>query len=187
MAPSFAAIKALLVPSEGNIPHMYLDNVGKVTIGIGNLISSAAYACTLSLVNRTTSKAATNQEITADFDAVSKQPRGLAPARYRPFTALDLPSSAIDLLFQNRVQEFLRLLKVSYPKYDFYPQSAQLALMDMGFNLGVSGLKSTWPKLNQAIDKQDWKAASLSCFRPQVNIMRNAEVKRLFEKAATEG
>jgi GH24 family phage-related lysozyme (muramidase) len=37
MAPSFAAIKALMVPSEGNIPHMYLDTAGKVTIGIGNL------------------------------------------------------------------------------------------------------------------------------------------------------
>jgi len=186
MAPPFAAIKALLVPSEGNIPHMYLDTAGKVTVGIGNLISNAAYACTLSFVNRATSKTATSQEITVDFDAVSKQPRGLAAPKYRQFTALDLPGSAIDLLFQNRVQEFLRLLKVRYPKYDFYPQSAQLALMDMGFNLGVSGLKNTWPKLNQAIDKQDWTSASTNCFRPQVNLVRNAEVKRLFEKAAVE-
>jgi hypothetical protein len=98
-----------------------------------------------------------------------------------------LPSAAIDSLFQNRVQEFLRLLKINYPKYDLYPLPAQLALMDMGFNLGVSGLKSTWPKLNQAIDAQDWKAASVSCYRPQVNAVRNAEVKRLFEKAAAEG
>jgi len=186
MAPPFAAIKALLVPSEGNIPHMYLDTAGKVTVGIGNLISNAAYACTLSFVNRTTSKAATRQEITADFDAVSKQPRGLAAPKYRPFTALDMPSPAIDLLFQGRVQEFQRLLKIQYPQYDSYPQSAQLALLDMGFNLGVSGLKNTWPKLNQAIDKQDWKSASTNCFRPQVNAVRNAEVKRLFEKAALE-
>ena len=52
--------------SEGSIPHMYLDTVGKVTIGVGNMLPTVASAKKLAFVNRITKKKATDKEIDAD-------------------------------------------------------------------------------------------------------------------------
>jgi GH24 family phage-related lysozyme (muramidase) len=185
MAPTFDEIKVLIAPSEGNIAFMYLDTKGYVTVGIGNMLPSASEAVKLSFVNRTTKNKATPAEITADFDAVSKQPKAMAANYYRQYTKTDLPDIAINLLFSDRVDQFQGALKAAYPKYESYPEGVQLALLDMAFNLGVSALKSPvkWPKLNTAIANEDWTAASVECYRPDANAIRNAKIKALFEDA----
>ena len=38
MALNFEEIALHMVPFEGNVAHMYLDTVGKVTVGIGNML-----------------------------------------------------------------------------------------------------------------------------------------------------
>jgi GH24 family phage-related lysozyme (muramidase) len=186
MSPTFDEITLLISPSEGRISHLYLDKVGKVTVGIGNMLPNAAAACALPFVNRTTTNRATPAEITADFQAVSAQPWPRAARFYSTFTRLDLPNVEIDQLFRERVQGFQDELRGHYPDYDSYPGSVQLAMLDMAFNLGTWGLKKTWPRLNTAIDAEDWAAAALECNRPQANPVRNAAVKELFEKAAEE-
>jgi len=50
-------------------------------------------------------------------------------------------------------------------------------MLDMAFNLGTSGLKNTWPRLNAAIDAENWAQAALECNRPQVNPTRNATLR----------
>jgi len=186
MAPTFDEIKVLIVPSEGNISFMYLDTRGYVTVGIGNMLPSGSDAVELPFLNRTTQNKATSAEIAADFDAVSQQTKGMAANYYRKYTNTDLSDVAINNLFRNRVYEFQQALAVAYPIYDSYPNSAQLALLDMAFNLGVGALKAKWPKLNAAIASADWEGASVESFRPEAKATRNAKIKALFEDAAAE-
>jgi GH24 family phage-related lysozyme (muramidase) len=59
--------------SEGSIPHMYLDTVGKVTIGVGNMLPNVAAAQKLAFVVRTTKKKAIKDQIETDFEAVKNK------------------------------------------------------------------------------------------------------------------
>jgi GH24 family phage-related lysozyme (muramidase) len=186
MSLKLADIKRHLVPYEGNVSHLYLDTAGKVTVGIGNLLPTAAAAKVLGFVHRITNAPATVAEIQTDFDSVSKQAGARPAAYYRRFTSLDLPPLDIDKLFAVRVAEFQSQLLTSYPRWDGYPPSAQLALLDMAFNLGTFALKNRWPNLNRAIDAQDWAQAANHCIRPQSHAARNDATVALFRKAADQ-
>jgi GH24 family phage-related lysozyme (muramidase) len=186
MPPTFEEIKMLIAPSEGNVSHMYLDTTGNVTVGIGNMLPDASAACALAFRNRTTGNKASAAEITADFRTVSAQPDSRPARFYRPFTKLDLPDVEINQLFRERVSGFQQELRGSYSDYDSYPSSVQLALLDMAFNLGTGGLKNKWPKLNKAIDEENWATAALESFRPGASPSRNSAVRGLFEAAAAE-
>jgi GH24 family phage-related lysozyme (muramidase) len=184
MALTFDEIKLFIAPFEGNIPHMYLDTEGFVTVGIGNMLPSSDAASALAFTNRATQNPATKEEIKTDFDSVSAQEKAKAAKYYRQFTKLDFPDIEVNRLFQIRVAEFQKQLRQAYSDHDTYPDPAQLALLDMAFNLGTGALKKKWPKLNQAIDKQDWVDAAEQCNRPGANAVRNAGTKALFEQAA---
>lgn len=184
MEPTFEEIKLLVVPFEGSISHMYVDTEGYVTVGIGNMVPNASAACRPAFLNRTTKNPATASEVKADFEEVSKQPKGNAARWYRPFTTLDLPDVQVNQLFRTRISEFRGQLRKAYPRYDTYPNSAQVAMLDMAFNLGTGALKKKWPKLNAAIEELDWAAAAENCVRPKANPVRNEVVSALFRRAA---
>ena len=173
-------------PFEGNISHMYLDTEGLVTVGIGNMLPNAQAACALAFVNRTTAAPATIAEIVADFERVTLQKKGMRASSYRAFTELDMSPAQIDTLFNRRVDEFVGQLQTHYVGFSRFPPSAQLAILDMAFNLGASAVKKRWPKLNQAIDRGDWAAAAVECVRPGANPARNEGTIDLFRKAAGE-
>jgi GH24 family phage-related lysozyme (muramidase) len=184
MPPTFDAIKQLIAPSEGSKSFMYLDTKGLVTVGIGNMLPSAAAACALAFVDRATQARASSAAIEADYQAVSQQSKAKVANFYRQFTKLDLPDAEIDRLFAQRVAGFQNELRSKYAAYDTFPDSAQLAMLDMAFNLGTFALKNKWPKLNAAIDSGDWSAAATECIRPEANAARNAATVALFQQAA---
>ena len=184
MALTFDEIKLFIAPFEGNISHMYVDTEGYVTVGIGNMLPSSDAAAALAFTSRATKNPATKVEIKADFDSVAAQEKGKAAKYYRQFTKLDFPDVEVNRLFQIRVADFQKQLRQAYSDYDAYPDPAQLAMLDLAFNLGTGALKKKWPKLNQSIDKQGWADAAEQCNRPGANAVRNAGTKALFEKAA---
>lgn len=186
MALKYEDIKKHMVPHEGNIPWMYLDTVGKVTVGIGNMLPDVASAQALSFVNRTTKSAATKDEIKADFEAVSKQLMGQAAKKYKDQTKLDLPDLNINELFKARIAEFTKQLTKYFPDYDKFPDPAQLAILDMAFNLGAPALDKKWPSLKKAVLAQDWVEAEKQCNRTTCNAGRNDSTKALFREAATQ-
>src|SRR5205807_514531 len=134
--------KLFVAPFEGNIPHMYVDTKGYVTVGIGNMLPNVTAARLLAFVNRTTKNAASADDISADYKAVSTQPKAKAARWYRQFTRLDLPDVAVNALFRARIDDFRKQLIKSYPRYESYPDAAQLAMLDMAFNLGTTALKT---------------------------------------------
>lgn len=164
--------------SEGEISHMYLDTVGAVTVGVGNMLPSVAAAQQLAFVHRGTNKAASKDEIKADFEAVKKRPKGLKASAYKEHTKLDLPGSDIDTLVDSRISEFKSQLRLKFPKFDSYPTTVQFALVDMAFNLGISGLVNKFPSFKKAVEAEDWTKAAAEANRPQVSVTRNATVKQ---------
>lgn len=184
--PGWQDFKRELKASEGVVSHMYLDTVGKVTVGVGNMLPNSSAAQKLEFVDRKTRKRATPGEIKADFDAVSKRPKGLKATAYLPHTKLDLPPAAIDSLLDSRITEFKRELKLKLPKFEQFPLTAQFALLDMAFNLGMSGLFTKFPKFIKAVEAEDWAGAAKESNRPQVATSRNTTVKKWLEEAAKE-
>ena len=104
--------------SEGSISHMYLDTVGKVTVGVGNMLPDVASAQKIAFTDRKTLKAATKEEIKAEFDKVSKLTKGLIASSYKKNTTLDLSSTTIDSLLDSRIEAFKKELKQKFPSFD---------------------------------------------------------------------
>jgi GH24 family phage-related lysozyme (muramidase) len=187
MKLSFDAIKAHIVPHEGVVSHMYLDTVGKVTVGVGNMLPDGRAAEALPFVDRVSSAPATAAEKRADFEAVLRQPKARPAKLYKPHTKLILPDDAIWQLLERRVEGFERQLVGIFPQFPSFPETAQLALLDMAFNLGAGALDARWPSLKQAALAQNWHAAELECNRSTSSRVRNNATRELFRKAVGQG
>jgi len=177
---------ALLKEGEGAISHMYLDTRGNVTVGVGQLLSTVDSAKKLRFTVRISNKLATAAEIETDFNTVKKQRAGALAASYKQHTKLDLPTSVIDALLGTRIQEFESQLRTSLHEYDRYPPDAQLAILDMAFNLGTNGLISKFPRLVAAIREKDWNECASLSNRVGIGAARNEKTKQLFLAAAAE-
>lgn len=182
---TWADFKKEIKVSEGSISHMYLDTVGKVTVGVGNMLPNFTAAQKhVFVVRATPAKKATKAQIKTDFETVKKQTKGLKASSYKKHTLLNLPTTAIDKLLDTRISGFKKELKVKFPKFASYPLTVQFALTDMAFNLGTNGVVTKFPTFTKAIKAEDWKKAAAQSNRPQVSKSRNATVKKWLLDAA---
>lgn len=169
---------------EGVVSHMYLDIVGLVTVGVGFLLRNPEDAVALKFVSRTTGKAATAEEKRRDWAAVSRQEKARRADFYKKFTQLDLPADQIDKRLELLIGEFSGSLRSQFPKFDQFPATAQIGLLDMIYSLGPSGFFKGYPKMCAAVARDDWKAAAEECERGGVAPSRNADCRQLFLDAA---
>ena len=183
LASERQTLRDKLTEYEGNIPHMYLDAKGYVTVGVGHLLSTVAAAQKLPFMDYKTKKKATAEEIMADFEAVFKLPKAMLATFYKPHTKLVLTQSEINALTESHIDNFHRELKRMYLAFDQLPKGVRLALFDMIFSLGMTRLRTKFPELNKAIKSKEWQKAAQESNRPDVNLLRNRYVKNLFEKA----
>ena len=169
---------------EGFADHMYLDSKGYVTIGVGIMLASAdaAKSSGITFTNRETSKAATPDEIAADFDSVKKAPKGMfPPSKYEQFTKL-YASSGLDNVLKQSLNTAKNDAKSFFPAFNSLPESARWALVDMAYNLGGAGLKK-FAKLKTALDtavkskkQEDFEAAAKESKRNGIQSARNAAI-----------
>lgn len=167
---------------EGRVSHMYLDTKGLVTVGVGKMLPNVKAAQALSFVRRSDSAAASADEIKADFEAVSKQPKAQLAGSYKKHTALDLPDAEIDQLLKTVVEGFESDLKANFAGYDNYPAPAKRALLDMIYNLGKGGLLE-YKKLKKAVEGGRWKDAAKQCHRHGPSQERNDWTRDRFLEA----
>ena len=169
---------------EGNIPHMYLDTTGLVTVGIGHMIPNLHWAQQIPFVGRATGAPATADQIAADFQAVAAAPKGQAMTVYQRITVLNLQDGWAVADAAERLQnEFLPALKIQYPNYDTYPQTVQEALLDMIYNLGAGGL-AKFGRLKAAVQAGRWQVAAQDCHRMGIQQARNDWTAAQFLAAA---
>ena len=87
--------RAHIKHGEGSINHMYLDTVGKVTVGVGNMLPNIESAKALPFVLEDSSKPASQEDIKNDFENVSEQQLGMFAQRYHNYTKLVLTEKDI--------------------------------------------------------------------------------------------
>ncbi len=163
---------------EGAIPWMYLDTRGYVTVGVGLMLPDAAAAQKLPFVIG--SRAATADEIAAEYARVEAMPMGRPALHYRLENGLVLEKAEIDSLLRTVLAGFEGELRAKLTGYDGFPDSVKLALLDMAYNLGPMGLLHGYPTLIGAVEAGNWAKASSSCFRHGPGAARNQWTQQMF-------
>jgi GH24 family phage-related lysozyme (muramidase) len=169
---------------EGNIPYMYLDTAGNVTVGVGKLLSNVNAATTLPFLKKSDATAASTANITTEFGTVQGLEVGHVASYYDQFTTLRLKQPDIDSLLTTDLNGFEQQLATNFSEYDNFPASAQEGLVDMVFNLGIGSLINSFPTFTAAVRAKDWNKAAAECHRQDISDERNDFVKELFQKAA---
>ncbi|MEQ9331662.1 hypothetical protein [Thalassobaculum sp.] len=177
--------------NEGNIPWMYLDTRGNVTVGIGHLLASAADAAELPFVDRKSGVVVAETQIRADFNVVQDAQRWVGkPARaFRKMTKLDLPYDATVELFSKDFDRILRRTRAVFRavggSFDGYREPAQLAVLDMAFNLGPDGLYREFKTFrNKGLEFRDYITAAMESHRRGISEERNARTRNLLLQAS---
>lgn len=166
---------------EGVIAHMYLDSEGFVTIGVGHLLANAEAAISLALINKQTEATASEAEKKQEWNTINGKESPKKASFYEPFTKLKLKTTDIETLLKADLEGLEKDLKDIYSQYESLPQAAKEGLLDMIFNLGKNGLKTKFPKFNQAVNAQDWATAAKECKRGGISDERNTAIRTLFE------
>ncbi|WP_321471170.1 hypothetical protein [uncultured Paludibaculum sp.] len=175
-------LKARLREHEGVIPHLYLDTLGLVTCGVGHLVALPEHLDAVAMC-KPDGSTATQAEKRAEWHTV----KGLSPAKlpsyYEQRTVLRMTPDAISALQDSDVNGFRTALTARLPGFQEFPEPVQEALLDMAFQLGVSGLCRQFPRLVLAIKTRDWATCAAQCHRAGIQEWRNAATADLFMQA----
>jgi GH24 family phage-related lysozyme (muramidase) len=160
---------------------MYRDTVGKVTVGIGLMLPDAKAAEALPFVVGT--RAATPEEIAAEYARVDAMPMGRASTFYKTPTSLVLTQQTIDAKLTSVLAGFEADLRSRFPHYDTLPDGIKMALLDMIYDLGPAGLFKGFPHLVAAIQIGAWQQAAEHCIRRGPGAARNDWTREQFLSA----
>ncbi len=167
---------------EGSVPWMYLDTVGKVTVGIGMMLVNEAAASALPFAM--SGRPATPDEINREFARVSAMKRGQVAKSYFSKGGLALSEETIEAKLRDALEGFEGYLRSHVHGYDALPDAAKLALLDMVYNLGPGRLFAEYPRLIAAVERGDWKTAAGASLRRGPSVVRNLWTKEQFLAAA---
>jgi GH24 family phage-related lysozyme (muramidase) len=157
---------------------MYRDTVGKVTVGVGLMLPDAKAAQALPFFLG--SRAATPEEIAAEYARVDAMTLGRASSFYKTPTSLELMQQTIDVKLSSVLQGFEASLRAEFPHYDNLPDGVKIALLDMIYNLGPAGLFHGFPHLVAAVQTGAWAQAAEHCMRRGPGPARNAWTRQQF-------
>ena len=169
---------------EGSVEWMYLDTVGKVTVGVGLILPNAVAAQALSFLRG--DGPATQEEIAAEYARVSALAKGRAAKFYAKPTGLQLSDEVIEQKLRDALTGFESYLRKHIGGYDGLPDAAKIALLDMVYNLGPGKLFAEYPRLIAAIEAGDWKTAAQHSQRRGPGSARNEWTRQQFLSVAKQ-
>jgi hypothetical protein len=181
-------------PLEGRVHSMYLDVLGLVTTGVGNLIDTPEQAAALPWLHERTGAPATRDEVIAAWRAL-KARKDLAKMHWKYAAALNdlrLSDDAIDQLVALKLRSNAVHLQLYYFR-DFaeWPADAQLAALSMAWALGP-GFPKTFKNFTAAVvaaGPARWIDAKACCkIRTEGNpgvVPRNRANERCLDNAHT--
>lgn len=149
---------------EGKCNFMYLDRLGLVTTGIGNLIDPFPLAQWLPWRKKDGSLAMVN-EVRSCWEYVKRKapldPKG-GGVQYGnlPSNGLRLTDNDISVLVRKKALEFESQLKKYVKNWDKLPADAQLGLLSVAWAAGAGDFDKYWPKLCGAVNRMDFLAAA---------------------------
>lgn len=162
---------------------MYQDTVGKVTVGAGLMLPDAQTAAHLPF--QYDNRPATTQEIAVDFRRVASMVKGKASGYYRSAMSVLLTLEEIDAQLRAAVMTLDQQLRKNISTWDALPQPAKLALLDMAYNLGLTGLLKGYPKMLKAVVSGDWQTAAAESHRNGPPAARNDWTSKQFLASVT--
>ena len=158
-----AALKALLIGEEGNVPHMYLDTVGDVTYCVGHRSASPEEAARCPWYKEVSGSVERDRTNLADRDRVFHTHRYVQTLPYgqnygagtfEDKSDLRLPPDYCLDLLERDLAERRRNLQKTFPNYDKMSPYLQNSLLEVNFNIGnISPEK--WPGLYKAAQEKD--------------------------------
>ena len=160
---------------------MYRDTVGKVTVGMGLMLPDAKAAEALPFLVGT--RAATPEEIAAEYARVDAMAMGRSSTFYKTPTSLVLTQQTIDAKLRSVLAGFEADLRGQFPHYDVLPDGVKMALLDMIYNLGPAGLFKGFPHMVAAIETGAWAQAAEHCMRRGPGAARNDWTREQFLSA----
>lgn len=173
---------------EGTVPWMYLDTRGNVTAAIGLMLADAKAALALPWWSPGLSRRATESEVSSEFARVSILKPGFGPNAYRN-DALSplLKGTDIDAMLGMELRGFIAELVAAFPVFWTWPQPAQLAALDMIYNLGATKLLGgEFPAWKAAAEREDWPVCAEQCERGGIGLSRNEWTEGQFNAASME-
>lgn len=187
------AFRGFNEPLEGVVHHMYLDILGLVTVGVGNLIDPISEALKLPFRFRNNpAQMATQAEIAAEWNAL-KANTALAKKGHRAaakVAQLELSDASVGDLIQKRLLDNEKKIKkqATFAKWDSWPADAQLAVLSMAWAMGPNGF-SKFPRFSAACAAGDFRGAAANCRMAEAGnpgvVPRNDANQLMFRNAAT--
>jgi GH24 family phage-related lysozyme (muramidase) len=181
---------SLIKVHEDVTAHMYLDSLSHVTIGYGHMIASAADTLQINMRRYDNRAAATSDEKRNEWNRLRKLsqarvPRNFSAKSYEKNATIYITQLEADTLLDADLAKFINLLRANYPKFDTFPEDAQVAMIDMAYNLG-NKIHSQFKTFTAAINNPkgpNWELAAKNSNRYQLSPDRNNEVYNLFMAA----
>jgi GH24 family phage-related lysozyme (muramidase) len=158
------AFLAFTTPLEGRVNHLYLDVLGLVTTGIGNLVDPVFAALALPWKLPDGSKAPPDV-IRAQWSALkARQDLAHRSLKYAAaVTTIRLDDTDVDALVLGKLQENADFVAAHYfPMFAHYPADAQLGIMSMAWAVGP-GFPLKFPTFKSAVLEGDWDGALAAC------------------------
>jgi GH24 family phage-related lysozyme (muramidase) len=186
-------------PFEGSISYMYLDSRGLVSVGVGKMLPTPAEAVGIRFVHRGAGmQAASAADVTAAYLTVRGAVANRPAAAYRDLTDLELALGESDRLLNQELQRAEDGCRNLFGGWEHFPLAAQLALLDMAYNLGEgraitaaerqAGAREQglyqFHRLRASVAREDWLAASRECHRVGIQAARDTWTRNKFLEAA---
>jgi hypothetical protein len=180
---------------EGYCPYPYLDELGLVTTGVGNLVDARTGSPPASFLalpwRRPGGALASSEEKAAAWRTVHAR-QDLAKAggaAFASLTTIRLDRDAIEVMVRQRLLENDALLRRRFPAFDSWPADAQFAAHSMAWAMGEHRLDE-FPHFCAAARAAppDWKTMAKQCrMQPDRGVVhtRNDRNAALFLAAAT--
>jgi GH24 family phage-related lysozyme (muramidase) len=151
-------------PFEGRVPSMYLDILGLVTCGVGNLIDPVSEALKVPFYRDDDGGRATPDQVRAAWFALKERQdlkrRGVSYAR--ALTRLHMRDEDIDALVASRLASNEAFICKWLPAFPTIPADAQLGILSMAWAVGA-GFNRKFPTFTKAALAGDWFAAQAAC------------------------
>jgi hypothetical protein len=180
-----AAWPAFCASYEGRCTWLYLDTKRLPTTGLGHRVFTVGDMVALPWLTKD-GKPATDTQKRAEWAAIGKR-TDLAPKggfAYQSVATLHLSDATVDGLLTSDTPAYWNPLVKVLPQLESWPADAQLALLDMAYNLGAYFLGSSWPNFTAACKAGDFTKAAIYCLRA-VKAPRDYRHQRMFTNAAT--
>ncbi len=170
---------------------MYLDAMGLVTIGAGNVLDPVNEAKLLPFQFKSDpARKATEAEIESEWKSLKANTQ-LAKKGYKAsakVTELELSDEAIGRLILKRLLANEKLIRRQTPfeRWDSWPADAQLAVLSMAWAAGPNAFVN-FPKFSESCRLMDFTAASAQCrlSGDDTFASRNTASQLLMRNAAT--